>query len=133
MFRLLSVETFWNGRISNGATINYNFDTAHLVIAANDFPCGILSWKNSLEVTTEYNMVNSSALLVIQREFGVFGNIEVSFETIAAVDFGSWERPARPYLDYSPVNGTLVLSEGQKEGFVFIPIRHVCKPRILAP
>ncbi|XP_057301693.1 adhesion G-protein coupled receptor V1-like isoform X2 [Hydractinia symbiolongicarpus] len=120
--RLTHIRTV--GMSTVGGTINYMQNTALITVLPNDHPYGVFKWKNNIQVTTELTEVNSTVLLVIERQRGVYGDVDVSYETYINISVGMKEQPARPYIDFTPVNGSVVMKEGEREAFVFVNINH---------
>ena len=109
---------------SRGATINYNQGISMVTISPSNSPYGVFEWENTIEVTNELTEQNSSALLVITRKLGSYGDVVVSYETATARELGLNERAAQPGVDYTPVKSSMVMREGEREAYVLVQIMH---------
>lgn len=105
--------------------MNYLQRTSVVEVLPNDHPYGVLGWQSTLVVTTEEVEKNASALLVMRRAEGAYGDVIVHYETVLAQHVGPRERAAKPNVDFIPTSGNVTLYEGQHEAYVFIGIVHV--------
>eukprot|EP00794_Sanderia_malayensis_P009868 gene9868-10878_t len=122
--RLTSVSMTGSSDSNKGPTINHLKNTAIVTISANDDPYGVVQWKNQVEVTTQQKEVNSSAILVISRLFGTFGDILVYYETMQATSVSGSERIAIPGIDYFSKKSSVLMNQGAKEAIVYVKVRH---------
>ena len=96
-----------------------------VTILANNDPYGIIGWKNRIEITTEETEVNSSALLVINRQAGALGDVMVMYETQQALNVSTNERAAIPNVDYFTQRSSVLMTAGRREALIYIKVRHV--------
>ena len=113
-----------------GASINYLTSTSRISVMPNNHPFGVVGWKSNMVVTTQLTEHQSQVALVIERSYGAFGTILISYRTTFDNNtggvVGARERPAQPGVDFTEVSlANLTLDEGVREGIVLIDIHHV--------
>ncbi len=126
IYRLLRLTETGSSDANRGAVLNTARVTAMLIIPANDDPHGVISWKNTLVISQEDGPKNTTLSVYIMRQFGLIGDIVVSYETVqlssvAHVD----ERVAMPGIDYKAVRGTVEIPAGHNSTQITLDVAHV--------
>lgn len=100
--------------------------TAMFIIPANDNPHGVISWKQALVISQEDGPTNVTLSVYIMRQFGLIGDIVVSYETVqlASVANGD-ERVAVAGVDYKAVRSTVDIPDGVNSTQITLDIMHV--------
>ena len=124
-FRLTSASIVGAVTSNRGPTINLLKSSSSVTILANNDPYGAVGWKNRIEITTKEKEVNSSAVLIISRDFGTLADIRIDYETKQAVNVTQNERIAIPGVDYFSKRSSVVMKKDQREVIVYIKVRHV--------
>ncbi len=113
------LEEFFTFTLTDSTTATFgSITTATVIIAANDFPFGIVEFDIA-NVTNGVTLSNPtiadgpiSITLRVGREGGAVGNTEITWE-VRRSDNGEF-----PRNDVSPTTNVLALSDGQMNGFV---------------
>ena len=102
-----------------------------LIIPANDDPYGVISWKNTLIISQEDGPTDTTLSVYITRQFGVIGDVVVSYETVqlSSVPYGD-ERVARPGFDYQAVRSTVEIPAGLNSTQINLDVTHVSLDRL---
>ena len=97
-----------------------------LIIPANDDPYGVVSWKNTLIISQEDGPMDTTLPVYIMRQFGVIGDVVVSYETVQLSSvFHDDERVARPGDDYQAVRSTVEIPAGHNSTQITLNVSHV--------
>ena len=100
--------------------------TATLIIPANDNPHGLISWKEALVISQEDGPRNVTLSVYIMRQFGLIGDIAVSYETVQLESVGnSDERVAVAGVDYKAVRSTVDIPAGVNSSQITLDVMHV--------
>ena len=113
-----------------GASLNYLTSSSRISVMPNNNAFGVVGWKSNTVVTTQFTEHQSQVALVIERSYGAYGTILISYRTTVSNDtgvvIGPREKLAQPGVDYVEViSGNLTLDEGVREGIVLVGINHV--------
>ena len=100
--------------------------TAMLIIPANDNPHGLISWKQALVISQEDGPKNVTLSVYIMRQFGLIGDIVVSYETVQLASVANRdERVAVAGVDYKAVRSTVDIPDGVNSTQITLDIMHV--------
>ena len=117
--------------MNRGAVLNTARVTAMLIIPANDDPYGVISWKNTLIISQEAVPTNTTLSVYIMRQFGVIGDIVVSYETVQVSSVAhDDERVAMPGVDYVAVRSTVEIPAGHNSTQINLDVTHVSEDRL---
>ena len=117
--------------MNRGAVLNSARVTAMLIIPANDDPYGVISWKNTLIISQEAVPTTTTLSVNIMRQFGVIGDIVVSYETVQLSSVAhDDERVAMPGVDYVAVRSTVEIPAGHNSTQINLDVTHVSEDRL---
>lgn len=131
IYRLLRLTETGSSDANRGAVLNTARVTAMLIISANDDPHGVISWKNTLVISQEDGPKSTTFSVYIMRQFGVIGDIVVSYETVqlSSVPHDD-ERVAVPGVDYKAVTSTVEIPAGHNSTQITLDVTHVSLDRL---
>ena len=131
VYRLLRLTETGSSDVNRGAVLNTARVTAMLIIPANDDPYGVISWKNTLIISQEDGPKNTSLSVYIMRQFGLIGDVVVSYETVQLSSVAhDDEREAMPGVDYQAVRGTVEIPAGLNLTQITLDVTHVSLDRL---
>lgn len=131
IYRLLRLTETGSSDVNRGAVLNTARVTAMLIVPANDDPYGVISWKNTLIISQEDGPKNTTLSVYIMRQFGVIGDIVVSYETVQLSSVAhDDERVAMPGVDYVSVRSTVEIPAGQNLTQITLDVTHVSLDRL---
>lgn len=117
--------------MNRGAVLNTARVTAMLIIPANDDPYGVISWKNTLIISQEDGPKNTTLSVYIMREFGLIGDVVVSYETVQLSSVAhDDEDEAIPGVDYQAVRSTVEIPAGHNLTQITLDVTHVSLDRL---
>ena len=131
IYRLLRLTETGSSDVNRGAVLNTARVTAMLIIPANDDPHGVVSWKNTLIISQEDGPKNATLSVYIMRQFGLIGDIVVSYETVqvSSVPHDD-ERVAMAGDDYKAVRSTVQIPAGHNSTQITLDVTHVSFDRL---
>lgn len=117
--------------MNRGAVLNTARVTAMLIIPANDDPYGVISWKNTLIISQEDGPKNTTLSVYIMREFGLIGDVVVSYETVQLSSVAhDDEDEAKPGVDYQAVRSIVEIPAGHNSTQITLDVTHVSLDRL---
>ena len=132
-FSLSSLRKDGSNLPNQGAIINSAKSVATVIVRANDEPHGIVGWQRTNILAQESEAINSTIQVVIERQSGSIGDINVFYSTVTAKTNRSInERPAKPNEDFIPVSGEILMADGVNMTNISIYIIHVSSEKIFS-
>ena len=99
-----------------------------LIIPANDDPHGVVRWQDALVISQEEGPNNSTLIVTILRQFGLIGDILVSYETVKPLSVSNIDdRVAQLWVDYRPVSNTVEISSHENSTQITLDVTHVSR------
>lgn len=100
--------------------------TAMLIIPANDDPHGVISWRTALVISQEDGPKNVTLSVYIMRQFGLIGDIVISYETVQLSSVvHNDEQAAVPGVDYKALRSTVEIPTGVNSTQITLDVAHV--------
>ena len=131
LYRLLRLTETGSSDANRGAVLNTARVTAMLIIPANDDPYGVISWKNTLIISQEDGPKDATLSVYIMRQYGVIGDIVVSYETVRLSSVpNDDERVAMPGVDFQAVRSTVEIQAGNNSTQITLDVTHVSLDRL---